>query len=101
MLFKLAFNKTIRGSLRVSATAVRGSDHVLSIYDSDEAFIWLLEVSGLDAETTGSLKGSAELAFTSPGSAACCKEVELTDAQLNLLRLSEARRLYARGPSSR
>lgn len=95
MLFKLAFNKTIRGTLRVSATAVRGSDHVLSIYDNDEAFVRLLEFSGLDEETMGSLKVSAELAFGSPNTPACCEEVELTEAQLYVLRLSEARRLYA------
>lgn len=35
MLFKLAFNKTIQGTLRVSATTVPGSDHVLSIHDND------------------------------------------------------------------
>ena len=57
MLFRLAFNKTMQGTLRVSATTVRGSDHVLSIYDNDEAFTRLLEHSELDAESIGSLKG--------------------------------------------
>ena len=95
MLFKLAFNKTIRGTLRVSAAAARGSDHVLSIFDNDEAFVRLLEVAGLDAETFSSLKGSAELAFHSTNIPACCEEVELTNNQLSVLRLSEARRLYA------
>ena len=95
MLFKLAFNKTIRGTLRVSATAAPGSDHVLTIYDNDEAFVRLLEVSGLNAETFSALKGSAELAFHSPNIPACCEEVELTDNQLSVLRLSEARRRYA------
>jgi len=95
MLFKLAFNKTIRGTLRVSATGVKGSDHVLSIYDNDEAFIHLLELSGLDGEAASSLKGSAELAFSSSKTPTCCEEVELTEEQLNVLRLSEARRLYA------
>jgi hypothetical protein len=95
MLFKLAFNKTILGTLRVSATAVHRSDHVLSVYDNDEAFVRLLEVSGLDTQAAASLKGSAELAFGTPGTPACCEEVELTTEQLNVLRLSEARRLYS------
>ena len=95
MRFKLSFNKTIRGTLRISATAVHGSDHVLSIYDNDEAFLRLLELSGLDAATVESLKRSAELAFGPSKTPACCEEVELTEAQLNVLRLSEAKRLYA------
>ncbi|MBB5060536.1 hypothetical protein HDF16_005272 [Granulicella aggregans] len=95
MRFKFAFNKTIRGTLRVSATAVGGSDHVLSIYDNDEAFVRLLELAELDPGTMSSLKGSAELAFGSPRTPACCEEVELTEEQLTVLRLSDARRLYA------
>ena len=95
MLFKLAFNKTMQGTLRISATTVRGSDHVLSIYDNDEAFTRLLEHLDLDADTISSLKGSAELAYGSQNTPTCCEEVELTEAQLNLLRLGEAKRLYA------
>ena len=91
----MAFNKTIRGTLRVSATGVKGSDHVLSIYDNDEAFVRLLELSDHDTEAASSLKGSAELAFSSSKTPTCCEEVELTEEQLNVLRLSEARRLYA------
>ena len=75
MLFKLAFNKTMQGTLRVSATTVRGSDHVLSIYDNDEAFTRLLEHSELDAHTISSLKGSAKLAYGSQNTPTCCQEV--------------------------
>ena len=95
MLFKLAFNKTMQGTLRVSATTVHGSDHVLSIYDNDEAFTRLLEHSELDPDTIGSLKGSAELAYGPQNTSTCCEEVELTQVQLNVLRLGEAKRLYA------
>lgn len=95
MLFKLAFNKTAHGTLRVSATTVQGSDHVIAIYDNDEAFTRLLEHSELDADTRGSLKGSAQLAYGSQNTPTCCEEVELTEAQLNILRLGEAKRLYA------
>ena len=95
MLFKLAFNKTAQGTLRVSATTVQGSDHVLAIYDNDEAITRLLEHSNLDPDTMSSLRGSAELAYGSQNTPTCCEEVELTEAQLNLLRLGEAKRLYA------
>jgi hypothetical protein len=95
MLLKLAFNKTMHGTLRVSATTARGSDHVLSIYDNDEAFTRLLEHSDLDPDTIRSLKESAELAYGSQNTSTCCEEMELTHAQLNILRLGEANRLYA------
>jgi hypothetical protein len=94
MRFKLAFDKTLRGNLRVTTMAAKGSDYVLSIYDDDEAFVRLLEHSGLDKTTVSSMKSLAHQAFDASQMPTSSDDVELSTTQLTILRLGTARTLY-------
>jgi len=96
MRYKLSFSKTHEGCLRITASVGRHSDHVIAIYQDEEAFLHLASHAGLSEAVMASLRGSVEIAFNGARTPACCEEVELSDAQLGILRLGSARSLASR-----
>jgi hypothetical protein len=94
MLYRLSFNKTHEGLLRVSASAGRVSEQVISMYDDDQVFLTLLGHAGLRPETERAIRTAVQIGFGPPKTPSCCEEVDLNDDQLALLRLGTARRLH-------
>jgi hypothetical protein len=86
MLYKLSFTKTADGLLRVSASIGCASEHVIAIYQSNQAFLHLLKHAGLTQEVIDKLERTVEIGFGPSRTPACCEEVELNDDQLSRLR---------------
>jgi len=95
MLYKLSFNKTQEGLLRVSASVGRKAERAIAIYENDEVFLRLVHHAGLVQEVVESLEKAVEIAVSPARTPSCCEEIDITDVQLTFLRLGEARRLYA------
>jgi hypothetical protein len=94
MLYRLSFNKTREGLLRISASAGRVSEQVISMYDDDQVFLTLLGHAGLRPETEQAIQTAVQIGFGPAKTPSCCEEVDLNDDQLGLLRLGPARRLH-------
>jgi ArsR family metal-binding transcriptional regulator len=94
MRYKLAFNKTHDGLLKITTSIGGVSEKVISIYESDQVFLSVVKQSDLDFEVVAALEEAVNTAFSPAQTPSCCEEVELSDDQLIFLRLGAARRLY-------
>ncbi|MBB5327933.1 hypothetical protein HDF14_001539 [Edaphobacter lichenicola] len=94
MLYRLSFNKTDEGLLRVSASTEPSSEQVISMYDDDQVFLHLVGYAGLGPEIEQAIRTAVQIGFGPANTPSCCEEVELNDHQLALLRLGTARRLH-------
>jgi hypothetical protein len=94
MHYRLSFNKTHEGLLRVSASAGRVSEQVISMYDDDQVFLTLVGHAGLRPEIEQAIQTAVQIGFGPAKTPSCCEEVDLNDDQLALLRLGTARRLH-------
>ena len=94
MLYRLSFNKTHEGLLRVSASVGRIAEQAISMYDDDQVFLNLISHAGLSPEIEQAIRTAVQIGFSPAKTPSCCEEVELNDDQLALLRLGTARRLH-------
>jgi hypothetical protein len=94
MLYRLSFNRTHEGLLRVSASAGRVSEQVISMYDDDQVFLNLVGHAGLRPDTEQAIQTAVQIGFGPAKTPSWCEEVDLSDDQLALPRLGTARRFH-------
>jgi hypothetical protein len=95
MVYKLEFDRTFEGLLRVCVSAGSHSDHAIAIYEDDRAFLSLVRIAFLDPCIVMTLQRAVIIAFSPAKSHTTCEGLTLTDEQLIFLRLGMARRLSA------
>jgi hypothetical protein len=99
MRFTLAFSHNSEGFFRVTAAANpnahKGTGFVVAIYKDEASFCRLVHAAGLQLEESQRLTAAVELTEFNRSTPACCEDVDLDDEQLQILRLANARTLFA------
>jgi hypothetical protein len=99
MRFTLAFSHNSEGLFRVTAAANpnahKGTGFVVAIYRDEAAFCRLVLAAGLRHEEVQRLIAAVELTEFNRSTPACCEDLDLDDEQLQILRLTNARTLFA------
>ena len=90
MVYRLEFDRTFEGLLKVSISAGSHSNHAIAIYEDDRAFLGLV-----DPCVVMTLQRAVIITFSPAKSRTTCEGLMLTDEQLIFLRLGMARTLSA------
>ncbi|HEX3966631.1 MAG TPA: hypothetical protein VHW70_01575 [Edaphobacter sp.] len=95
MIYKFVISKTYEGLLRVRVTTANHFELALVIYDDDKAFLRLVRHAGLTAQNERLLERAVVVAFSPIRAESFCDDIDLSEEQLAVLRLSMARQIRA------